>query len=249
MLLGSIGVLLCVAILVLGWWVASGTARRIDVIAARLDERLAQSVVKLGRLEQRVTAASVELHDIRRSAEAVVARNPQSAPLRIEFELLENRLTPILVRLRATAESLETLSEILLTAADIAEQLNRDGETAIRLRTAADSIHRAGAVLMLPQDKIDAVATAGAVQMGQAVLKLALKSIEGSSLLADGLSTARREAAASRARAAEFREFLIFRIYASALVITLLALWGGLGQVCLIGHGRRRQSNSILSTS
>lgn len=245
MMLGGVGVVFCILVISLSWWLALNAARRIDVAATRLDERLAQSDVKLTRIEQRVNTASAELAEVRRNAEALIVLNPEPARIRAELDRLENRLTPVLDRVRATADSLEALAEILLAAADIADQLSRDGQTAVGLRNAADAIDRAGATLKLPQDRIDAVATAGAVQVGQTFLTLAGKAIEGSKQLANGVATVRREAIAARQRTAECRDVFVVRVYAGALVITFLAVWGGLGQLCLIGHGRGGSSNRV----
>ena len=69
---------------------------------------------------------------------------------------------------------------------------------------------------------------------------LAREAIAGSELLAEGLAAARQEITVVRAKMFEWREAVVFWMYIAATANTLVWLWGGLGQLCLIGWGRRR---------
>ena len=44
----------------------------------------------------------------------------------------------------------------------------------------------------------------------------------------------------ARERAAEWRDEVVFWVYVAATANTLVWAWGGLGQLCLIGWGRRQ---------
>ncbi len=159
--------------------------------------------------------------------------------MRAEVERLFDRLVPALDRADATADSLRTVAAGLRTAADVVDQLGDDVAATARARTAADAIDRAADALNAPRAKLDAVKSAGAVRVTQQLVALARAAVAGSDLLAEGLAAARQELAAARARAAEYRDAAVVRVYAAAAANTLFWSWGGLGQVCLIAWGRR----------
>jgi hypothetical protein len=66
----------------------------------------------------------------------------------------------------------------------------------------------------------------------------------GSELLAEGLATARQEIAVVRERTVQRRDQFVVWIYMATAANTLVWLWGGLGQLWLIGWGRRRFDGS-----
>ena len=243
-LLGGLGVLLCIFVVGLVWWIASTAVDRIDTICARLEERPAQSDIRLARIEQRVKTAQTELADVRRDAESMTAPNAEIAQVRAELDRLHGRLTPVLDRLSVTADSLLALSEALNAGADVVEQLTNDAQATARLRSAAGAIDRAATALESPHDKVETIAAAGAIELRQTLLTLVGKAIEGSDLLAQGLAAARQESATARNRIAEYRAGVAFRVYVGALAMALVALWGGLGQLCLFSHGRRWTSTA-----
>jgi len=240
-LLGGLGVLLCVLVVGLAWWIASTAVDRIDTICARLEKRLTQSDIRLARIEQRVKTAHTELADVRHDAESMTAPNAEAALVRAELDRLHGRLTPVLDRLTAIADSLLALSEALNAGADVVEQLTNDAQATARLRNAAGAIDRAATALESPHDKVEAVAAAGAIELRQRLLTLVGKAIVGSDLLAQGLAAARQESATARNRTAEYRAGVAFRVYIGALAMTLVALWGGLGQLCLCRYERNRE--------
>jgi hypothetical protein len=71
----------------------------------------------------------------------------------------------------------------------------------------------------------------------------------GSERLADGLAGARREVASARAGVAEGRDRVVFWVRVAAVAHTLVWLWAGLGQLCLIGWGRRRIARPVPKTT
>src|SRR5262249_16830632 len=75
------------------------------------------------------------------------------------------------------------------------------------------------------------------------LVALAREAAASSERLAEGLADARREIDAARVWAAEWQGRVVFWVYASATAHTLVWLWVGLGQLCLIGWGRRRISS------
>ena len=67
-------------------------------------------------------------------------------------------------------------------------------------------------------------------------------AVAGSEQLAEGLADARREVAVARERVGDRRTTVVFWVRVAAVAHTLVWLWIGLGQLCLIGWGRRRFS-------
>lgn len=237
---GSVGVLLCVAAVVLGWRVAFAAVDRVDRVAERIDEGLAETDLRLSHVESRVTTARAEVREVLARAEVHLAEDPELPRVRAELEKLLDRLLPALERLDATADSLRTLAAGLRAAAGIVEQLHDRPEATVRIRTAADAIDRAAAALELPRTKLDAAKSSTAAQLSRGLVKLARDAVAGSDLLAEGLATARSEVAVARTKSAELRREVVARIYAAAVANSGFWLWGGVGQLCLIGWGRKR---------
>jgi hypothetical protein len=225
-----------------GWWAAARTVDRIDRVVARLDNALSATAVRLARVESRVSTVRAELDEVRGSTEAIVAENPDLPRVRAEIERLLERLVPALDRLDATADSLRTTAAVVRGMADMVDQLNDDSDATVRFRNAANTIDRAAEALNLPRVKVDAVKSAKSVQLTQKLVTLIRDALAGSDMLVDGLTTVRQETAIARRRTAEYRDAVVVRFYTAAVVNTLVWSWGGLGQLCLIGWGRRRMS-------
>jgi hypothetical protein len=90
---------------------------------------------------------------------------------------------------------------------------------------------------------MEVVKSAKSARLIRAVGTLAREAVAGSERLADGLAAARRAMAVARERTTEWRDAVVRWVYVAAAANTFIWLWGGLGQLCLIGWGRRRISN------
>lgn len=238
--LGIVGVLLCGALIGLGWWTTGRTVDRIDRVTARLDQGLAEADGRLARVEARVNTVRAELNEVRKGAEKIAADNPELPRLQAEIEQLFGKLVPALDRVEALTESLRSVADGMRTAADIVEQFNDQLEATTRVRNAADTIDRAAEALTGLRARVDAVKSAAAVRLIGELITLAREAVAGSERLSEGLAAARQEIANVRTRAAEWRDKLVFWVRLTAGANTLVWLWGGLGQLCLIGWGRRR---------
>jgi hypothetical protein len=241
--LGVVGALVCVAAIGLGWWSASKTADRVTRVAARLDQGLSEADAGLARVEERLDAIRADFGEARGAAERIVAENPELPRVRSAVEQLLDRLVPTIDRAAALADSLRTVAAGLRAAADIVTQLGGSTESPDRARTAADTIERGAEALNIPRARIEAVKSAQAVRMTRELVTLTREAVAGSERLADGLAAARREIAAARGGTAERRDRVVCWVYVAASVNTLVWSWVGLGQLCLIGWGRRRISN------
>lgn len=237
-LLGGVGVLVCATAVGIGWWAAARTVERIHRVSARLDQGLSEADERLARVESRVHTVHSTLNRIRETAETIAAENQELPRVRAKIEQLIDRLTPALDRMDAIADSLQSVAAAFRTAADIADQFNDDLEATVRIRNAADTIDHAAKELNDLQARVEAVKSAKAVEWTRELVTLARESAAGSERLAQGLVAARQEIASIRVRTAESRDKIVFWIYTAATANTLVWLWCGLGQLCLVGWGR-----------
>jgi hypothetical protein len=238
--LGVVGVLLCGAAVGVGWWAARRTIDLTGRVTSRLDQGLSEADVRLGRVESRMNTVRSDLNKVRVAAEAIAAEDPKLPRVRAKIEQLLDSLLPALDRAYTIADSLQSVATCLRTAADIVDQLHDDREASVRVRNAADTIDRAAEALGGLQARVEAVKSARAVQLTRELVNLARESVAGSQRLVEGLAAARQEIAVVRARTAEWQDEVVFWVYLAAIANTLVWVWGGLGQLCLIRWGRAR---------
>ena len=243
--LGVVGAVVCAAGIGTGWWAAARTADRVTRAADRVDHGLSEADEGLARVEERLAAVRAELDEARREADALAAENPELPRVRAAIERLLDRLIPTIDRAAALAVSLRALSAGLRAAADLRDDLAGPNEPPDRTRNAAAAIDLAADVLNIPRARIDAVKSAAAVRLVRELITLAREAAAGSERLAEGLADARRAVADGRARTAEWRDKIVFWVYAAAAVNTLVWLWVGAGQLCLTGWGRRRFAKRV----
>jgi methyl-accepting chemotaxis protein len=240
--LGGVGMLVCAAAVGIGWWAALRTAARLDRVVARVDHGLTEVDGQLARVESRVNAILTEVDEVRGAAESIAAENPELPRVQAQIEQLLDRLVPTLERVDDLADSLRSVAAGLRTAADIVDQLTDDTAATVRVRSAAEKVDRAAETLNGLRARVEASKAAKAVRVARELGDLVREAIAGSELLAEGLAVAREEIAVVRGRTVEWRDKFVFWIYIAATANTLVWLWGGLGQLCLIGWGRPRRA-------
>jgi hypothetical protein len=212
-------------------------------VAARVDPGLSEADARLERVENRLAAVRADLAEARAEAEKLAAENPELLRVRAALERLFDRLLPTIDRAAALADSLRAVAAGMRAAADVVSLLGGEVEQPSRTRTAADSIDGTAEVLNIPQARIEAVKSAAVVRLTREVVELARVAAAVSERLAEGLRGARQEVAAAHGRTAEWRDEVVFWVCLTAVGHTLAWLWVGLGQLCLIGWGRRRISS------
>lgn len=238
--LGAVGVAVSVAAAGLGWWAAATAADRVNLTAARLDDGLAEADARLGRVEGRLAAVRADLAEVRAEADKLAAENPELPRVRAAIERLLDRLLAAIDRAAALADSLRAVAAGLRAAEDVVTQLGVEVGPSSRARAAADAIDRAADALNIPRERVEAIKSAAAVRLTREVVEMAREAAAGSERLAEGLADARRASTEARERVAAGRGRVVFWVWVGAVVHTLAWLWVGLGQVCLIGWGRRR---------
>ena len=238
--LGVLGVLLCATAVGMSWWAAATINARLVQLAARLELGLSEVDLHLIRVESRLNAIQTDFDAVRGAAEKVTAENLALPRVQAEIELIIDRLVPSVDRADTLAESLRFGAAGLRTAADIVEQLHDDLETTILVRNAADKIDRAAESLNDIRARVEALKSAKAVQWTHELGILAREAIASSERIAEGLADVRQGISLVRARSAEWIDDVVWRVNLVATASTLVWVWGGLAQLCLIGWGRRR---------
>jgi hypothetical protein len=242
---GVLGGLVCLAAIGLGWWAATRTADRVVRVAARVDEGLAASDARLERVEERLAEVRANLAESLGQAERLAVENAELPGVRSAIEQLLARLLPTIDRAAALADSLRTSAAGLRAAAEVVTELGGGADPTSRALTAADAIDRAAEMLNVPRERIDALKSAAAVRLARATAELSREAAAGSDRLAEGLADARREMGVARKRVGEWRSRLVALLRVAAVANSLIWLWIGLGQLCLVGWGRRRFTNRI----
>jgi hypothetical protein len=238
--LGGLGALVCITAMGLGWWGAVDTADRTNRVCARLDDGLGKVDVGLSRVDERLTAVRADLADARRDADQLAAENPELPRVQFAIDRVLDRLVSAIDRAATIADSLRAVAAGLRAAEDLVTQFGVEIEQPSRARAAADAIDRAVELLNVPKERIDAMKSAAAIRLTRELVELAREAAAGSERLAEGLADARREVAAARVRLDERRKRVVFWVYVAAVAHTLVWSWIGLGQLCLIGWGRRK---------
>jgi hypothetical protein len=244
-LLGVVGGLVCLAAIGLGWWAATRTADRVVRVAGRLDEGFAAVDARLDRVEERLAAVRANLAESLGEAETLAVANAELPGVRSAIERLLGRLLPTIDRAAALADSLRTSAAALRAAAEVVTEFGGRADRSSRARTAADAIDRAAEMLNVPRERIDALKSAAAVRLTREIVELAREAVAGSERLAEGLADARREVGLARERVGEWRSQLVSMLRVAAVANSLVWVWIGLGQLCLIGWGGRRFTSRI----
>lgn len=241
-ILGVLGTLVSAAAIGLTWWAAVRTADRVTRVAARLDDGLAEADARLERVEGRLADVRADIAEARGEAEKLAAENPDLPRVRAAVERLLDRLLPAIDRAAALADSLRAVAAGLRAAEDVVAQFGAEVEQPSRAGAAAGAIDRGAEVLNVPRERVAAVKSAAAVRLTREVVELAREAAAGSERLAEGLADARRAVAAAREGVDQSRARVVFWVRATAVGHTLLWVWIGVGQLCLVGWGRRRLS-------
>ncbi len=242
--LGVVGVLLSATVIGIGWWAGVKTTARLDRATTRVDQGMSKIDVRLARVESRVNSLRTDLNAVQASVKTITDDNPDLPQVRSEIERLLNRLIPDIERTDDLADSLLSVTAGLRTAADIVDQLKDDAAITVRVQNAADKIDRAAEMLNGIRVRVEALKSAKSVQLVNGLVTLSREAIAGSELLTEGIASARQVIANVPERTVTWRETIVFWIYLAMTAITVVFLCNGLGQLCLIGWGRKTISHS-----
>jgi hypothetical protein len=237
--LGFVGVLLCLAAIAVGWYAAVNSANRIERAADRLDRGLWAVDAPLARVELKVTAVHAQLDGVRTAAVAIAAENPALPRVKEAIDQLVARLVSGVEQAETLADSLRSQAAGIRAAAEFVEHFHVDEKVTRPLHAAADKIDQAANALDGLRGQIEELKVAKAIDLTNKVLGIAAKALAGTDALASGVSSAREGLLHTREQTVEVQEKAGFWIYLAAAANTIIWLWGSLGQLSLIGWGRR----------
>lgn len=238
-LLGGVGIVACLAAIIFGWYAAANTTNRIERAANRLDHGLSAVDAPLARVELKVTAVHAQLNGVRTAAVAIAAENPALPRVKEAIDQLVARLISGVEQAETLADSLRAQAAGIRAAAEFVEHFHVDENVTRPLHAAADKIDHAADALDGLRGQVEELKVAKAIDLTNKVLSIAGKALAGTDALATGVSSAREGLLHAREQAVEVQEQAGFWIYLAAAANTILWLWGGLGQLALIGWGRR----------
>jgi hypothetical protein len=243
--LGVIGAIVCPAAIGLGWVGAVRTTDRATVVAKRLDSGLLEADARLARVEKRATVLRTDLAETRVEAEKLDTENAELPQVRAAIERLRDRLLPTVGRAADLADSLRAVAVGLRAVEDVIKDFGVEVQQPSRARAAADAIDRAAEMLDVPQTQINAVKSAAALRLKRELLGLAVVAAAGSERLAEGLADTRREVSDARQQVEACRARVVSWVRLTTLAHTVVWAWIGLGQLCLIGWGRRKSAKRV----
>lgn len=242
--LGALGFGLSLAVTVAVWWAAFDINRRVDRVAGRVDQGFARTDDALERLHEKLRATRTATALIRRSSAALLEAKLDTPALRARVDSLSQELTPLLERAETLADSLRTLATLFRTGADVLGEFGASETRSDRMREAANRIESASEILADVQGQAAKLRETAVNPRAQALIKLIDDTGPGLDRLTEGLDTVRSQVDETRNEIATSAQMLRHRIFQAAGVSTVLIVWIGLGQLCLVGWGRRNLSRS-----
>jgi hypothetical protein len=239
-LLGAVCFLATLALIGGAWWGARQAASHAGEVTAKADESLAELEGSVGRLREQFESYA--------ASAATVARGASNATMtKAEAERLRNTLVPLLERADALRDALPAVAKLIDAAADAAEQTGSKSRSA-GLRSAAGNVREAAAA-------IDTLGNQSAtIRRGEPPTTLQLadaaRRVQAPlELLAKGLADVERQAEGWRADLPKARQAVDdWKTSGPAILTGVLLVWAGLGQLCLIGWGRRRLARTPPAT-
>lgn len=241
MLLGLVGVLACAAGCGGAWWGSFELARQVDQFTTRADEGLGTADDALTRMSAKVDATSAAVEKVRSAADLVASgRTADTDPAaKARVARLFDELSPYLERTDALADSLKSLGTVLDNVARVTARID-DGEKSARLRSAADKLGTAAATLGSVGERAATIRQGGAVPRAQELVRLADDAKTVLDRLGGGMSDVHRATQEIRKELPEVRRAADTWKFIVPAVLTVVLIWVALGQLCLIGWGRRR---------
>jgi len=249
-LLGVVSVALLVACGIMVWRVAGVVVDRTDRITERSSERLKKVEGKLLRLEGKVKDITVDVDKIRVAVARLILRTLKDlpalkdAPVLVEFRQLLERLDHLLQQCEELGETLSIVARLFDDTADLSTQLGGDQNRTDQMRTISETLEEVAATLThirgelaeLRQREPDPQKLADLIEQTRGPLQR----------LADGIAKIRQHSVDAREALDHLRREVRFWTTMVAILLTLVLVWFGLGQVCLIGWGWKRLRSRTL---
>jgi TM2 domain-containing membrane protein YozV len=237
-LFGGAGALITLVLIGCVWWGSFRLATETQRVAARADQSLVRAEEASGRLKQQLTATAESVEAVRAAARAAGQR-PDTEATRAEIERARTHLLPLIERAAALSDALPPVADVLDDAASVAANTGNKGRAG-RLRVTALTVRQAAAEMDAARARSAALSRADATPTAQELEALAAQCRSALDLLTSALSQVTHEAEQLRKELPEARRAVDEWTTPGAAILTVVLFWTGLGQLALVGWGRRR---------
>lgn len=239
-LLGVVGVVLLVAGGIAAWRVEGVVVERTDRATVRTSERLSKVESKLHRLEGMLKVLTVDVEAIRSAGARLVGRVVKDALAQPEINQLLERLSRLLEQSEQLGETLDIVARLFEDSADLSAQVDGNPERTERLKNIAETLEQAGATMSGIRAELGELRLREAATDPQKLIDLCTRSRAPLERMAGGIASIRQYSADTRESMESLRREVRFWMRTAAVLMSLVLVWFGLGQVCLIGWGWRQ---------
>jgi chromosome segregation ATPase len=183
---------------------------------------------------------------IRGPAARIILRTLKNLPalkdsaVAVEFKELLDRLDQLLQQCEELGETLGIVARLFEDSADLSTQLGGDQNRADQMRTISETLEQTGATLTQIRGKVAELRQRESAPDPQKLADLIEQSRGPLERLADGIARTREHCVDARESLDNVRREVRFWTVTGAILLSLVLVWFGLGQVCLFGWGWKR---------
>lgn len=237
--LGLVGVVIAIGLSIAVWPAAATVATRTNELTTTANQHIDEIEPVLASLQQlaTTTAASVDQAGIAASRIADGTLKEDPALTRQVDEIL-HRLAPLLEQADSLGQVLQSVSAMMKSTARIQSAFG-DSTDSTRLQTISDNLTRASTILNQVNADLKSLRGGKAIPQAEKIAELASLASPPLTQLAEGLSDARTQTVEVKGELTRVREKVQFWSIAGPPIVDAVLLWFGVGQLCLIGWGRR----------
>lgn len=240
LILGTLGLLACLAAVGAGWWASTQVTEQMDRLAPSLEKGLANAQRGLERAEGKIGLLQGKLDEAQKAAQRLRDTNPNlTLPVEQTDPILE-QLRPALDRADAIADTLRSLAEVLRSGEEFLQTFSRPPEELERLRRAARTLEQTAEELSQLLSRIESLKANKGAFLTRELVAITQQANTATQRLVEALAATRELAQELSQRVTNTHTQVRGWIAVAVPVNTLLWLWLGLGQVCLIAWGLRR---------
>jgi chromosome segregation ATPase len=236
MLFGTIGCILCLAGIILAWWLSYRYLGKAAETAYRVTEILSSAGDRVNRLEGGVRETQSQIASLGEKARQMVKENKPVARAKLR-PLVENLASKV-ERSEDVAEALRAAAVLLHDSADLAAAFTEDQEKVQKIRAAEENltqaietIQKAQKTLALWQQDDDPTFTAEDVA---ALVRVLLPTL---GKLLTSVADVQQFLTRAETEMAEVEGKITFWKTAAPALVTWLVAWIGVGQGLLLARG------------
>ncbi len=240
-LLGVVGFIACLVGGAGVWWAAFEVAEKANTFTKQAEESLGLVNDAFSRIDGKVDLAKTSVERVRMTAAFIAAGKSEDDPkIQMQVTRLLDTLTPHLDRAEALADPLQSLATILRRFAGTLARLDDGDRQAAQFRSIADALDFTLTSLGTVRSRYEAIREGEGVPRAAELVAIAEQAQAPIDRMQKGLSELQGSISEVREELPEVREAVRVWKIAGPIVVNVLLFWIALGQLCLIGWGRRR---------